>query len=237
MVVRRGVALVLAGACATACLSVAGCSSGSSDPLASMSAKQVLDKAVADLKAAPSFTMAGTVSQTGGAYTVSLGYLKAHGCKGTIAQPGKGSIAMILIGDKAWVKPDDAFLKSVAGSQAPAVIGQIGGKYLSGSTANSNVASLTALCDVNSMTSQFFLQPTNVVKGKVTTVNGQQALRLGDTSRGGTLYVTDTATPQVLQVVNTKAGSSGKITFKVGAPVTLTAPPASQTVDGSQYGF
>lgn len=232
MVVHRGVALVLAGACATACLSVAGCSSGSSDPLASMSAKQVLDKAVADLKAAPSFTMSGNVSQAGGAYTVSLGYLKAHGCKGTIAQSGKGSIAIILIGDKAWVKPDDAFIKSVAGSQAPAVIGRIGGKYLSGSTSNSK----TSLCDVNTMTSQL-LQPTNVVKGKVTTVNGQQALPLTDTSKGGTLYVTDTAIPQVLQVVNTKAGSSGKITFKVGAPVTLTAPPASQTVDGSQYGF
>jgi hypothetical protein len=86
------------------------------------------------------------------------------------------------------------------------------------------------------LTSQL-LRPASVVKGKVTTVNGQQALPLTDTSKGGTLYVTDTATPQVLQIVNTKAGNSGKITFNVGAPVTVTAPPASQTIDGSPYGF
>ena len=236
MVVHQGVALALAGACATACLTVAGCSSGgSSDPLAHMSATQVLDKAVTDLKAAPSFEMAGNVSQATGTYLVSLGNLKGHGCQGSIAQSGKGSIDIIVIGTKAWVKPDDAFIKSVAGSQASTLIGQIGGKYLSGSTSNSNVASLTSLCDVNTLTSQL-LKPTSVVKGKVTTVNGQRALPLIDASKGGTLYVTDTATPQVLQLVNTKAGNSGKITFSVGAPVTLTAPPASQTVDGTRYG-
>ena len=241
MVVHRGVALVLAGACATACLAAAGCSSsgssnGSSDPLGGMSAKQVLNKAVADLKAAPSFKISGNISQTNGAYSLHLGYLRDKGCEGMVAQQGKGSIAMIVIGDKAWVKPDDMFIKSVAGSQASVVIAQIGGKYLSGSTSNSNVASLTGLCNVNTLSSQL-LQPTSVVKGKVVTRNGQQALPLTDTSKGGTLYVTDTATPQVLEIVNTTAGKSGTITFNVGAPVTLSAPPASQTLDGSQFGF
>ena len=103
-------------------------------------------------------------------------------------------------------------------------------------SSNSNVASLTGLCNVNTLTSEL-LQPTSVVKGKVVTRDGQQALPLTDTSKGGTLYVTDTATPQVLEIVNTTAGKSGTITFDVGAPVTLTAPPASQTLDGSQFGF
>jgi hypothetical protein len=49
--------------------------------------------------------------------------------------------------------------------------------------------------------------------------------------------VADAPSWQIVQIVGTKPGNSGKVTFVVGAPVTLTAPPASETVDGSSLGF
>jgi hypothetical protein len=248
--VRRKVlpALITVTAAAMMCLSASACSSSGSsgssgtsasstvaDPLASLSGEQIVDKAVADLKAAPSFTMAGAVTDSSGTYNVSLSYKKGSGCKGTVAQPGKGSFAMVVIGTTAWVKPDDAFWKANAGSQASAAIALLSGRYLKGSTSNANVASLTKLCDVSSLASSL-TEATGVAKGPVTTMNGQRVLPLTDKAKGGTLYVTDTAAPQILELTNTKVGNSGKLTFSY-TPVTLTAPPASQTVDGSKLGF
>jgi hypothetical protein len=42
-----------------------------------------------------------------------------------------------------------------------------------------------------------------------------------------------------VQIVNSKGegGGTGAIKFNVGAKVTLTPPPASETVDGTAFGF
>jgi hypothetical protein len=244
--VRRQVLRGLIAAVGVAGLAVTGCGSGGSsgtsgasstvaDPLAGLSGEQVVAKAVAELKAVPSFTMAGTVTDSSGSYHVNLSYKSGDGCKGTVAQPGKGSFAMVVIGTTAWVKPDDAFWKANAGSQAGAAIALLSGRYLKGSTSNANVASLTKLCDVTSLTSSL-AQATDVAKGPVTTVSGQRVLPLVDKAKGGTLYVTDTNPPRILQLSNSKAGNSGKLTFSY-LPVVLTPPPPSQTVDGSKLGF
>jgi len=215
----------------------ASASSGAAvtDPLASLSGKQIVAKAVADLKSAPGFTMTGTVTDSTGSYNVNLSYKQGTGCKGTVAQPGKGSFAMVVIGTTAWVKPDEAFWKANAGSQASAAIALLSGRYLKGSTSNANVASLTKLCDATSLANSL-AQPTDVTKGKVTSMAGQRVLPLTDKAKGGILYVTDTSAPRIIELANTKAGESGKLTFSY-APVTLTAPPASQSVDGSKLGF
>jgi hypothetical protein len=229
----RGVA-ALAGVCVTG-IAVAACGGGG-DPLASMSAKQVLTKAENNLKAAPTFGLSGSMNESDGRATVHLDYKHGTGCKGTIAVAGQGSFDLTVIGQTAWVKPDDTFWRTYAGSNAAQAIALFHDRYLKGSTSNANVASLTKLCDVNSLVSQLGV-PTDVTKGKVTTVNGQQVVPLTDKAKGGTLYVTDTSNPQVVQIVNTTAGNSGKVNFTVGNPVTLTAPPASQSIDGSSFGF
>jgi hypothetical protein len=239
-----GLAVTACGTSATSGTSgTAGTSGGSgtsasstvADPLASLTGEQIVAKAVSDLKAAPSFTMAGTVTDKSGTYNVNLSYKKGAGCKGTVAQPGKGSFAMVVIGTTAWVKPDDAFWKANAGSQASAAIALLSGRYLKGSTSNANVASLTKLCDVTSLATSL-TEATGVAKGPVTTVSGQRVLPLTDKVKGGTLYVTDTSPPRIIELSNAKAGHSGKLTFSY-TPVTLTPPPASQAVDGSKLGF
>ena len=242
------VGLIALAAASVTCLGVTACGSSGTggsagpsaastvaDPLAGLTGDQVVAKAVAELKAVPSFTMAGTVTDSSGTYNVNLSYKKGVGCQGTVAQPGKGSFAMVLIGTTAWVKPDDAFWKANAGSQANAAIALLSGRYLKGSTSHANVASLTKLCDVTSLASSLS-EATNVAKGPVTMMGGQRVLPLTDKAKGGTLYVTDTNPPRILQLSNSKAGNSGKLTFSY-TPVTLTPPPASQTVDGSKLGF
>jgi hypothetical protein len=63
-------------------------------------------------------------------------------------------------------------------------------------------------------------------KGSTTTIGGQPAIAVEDTTRAGTLYVATTGKPFPLQI--TKGGSeAGTITFdKWDEPVTIS-PPAS----------
>jgi hypothetical protein len=140
----------------------------------------------------------------------------------------------VTIGSTVWVKPDNTFWNSFAGSSAQQVIAVLGGKYLKTSSSDSNMADLVKICNVSELSSTFTSAGT-VTKGDVTTIGGQRALTLKD-SKGGTLYVTDTSTPRILKVTNPSKSDGGSLTFTYGA-VTVTAPPASQTVDGSKFGM
>jgi hypothetical protein len=217
------------------CVTAAGCG-GSSDALAGLSAKQVLSKAVSDLKSAPSFHIAGTVNQ-GGSIRVDLTYSRGSGCEGTLGVGSKGSIYLLVIGGTAWLKPDQTYWKSYAGSSASSVIATIGGKYLKAATSSSSVSGLAQLCNANSLASSF-TSPRDIAKGGTSTINGQQALALKDPAKSSLLYVTGTSSPQILRVTSTQSGSGGRIDFTgYGNPVTLTPPPASETLDGAKYGF
>jgi hypothetical protein len=63
-----------------------------------------------------------------------------------------------------------------------------------------------------------------VSKGATTTLAGQQAIPVTDTTKGGTLYVATSGKPYPLEI--TKSGAeSGKITFdRWGASVPLATP-------------
>jgi hypothetical protein len=220
------------------CVTAAGCggSSSSSDPLAALSPRQVLNKAVSDLKSAPSFHLAGTVNQDGG-ISVDLTYKRGTGCEGTLGIGSKGSLYLLVIGGTAWLKPDQAFWQSYAGSSASSVIAVVGGKYLKSAVSSRNVSGLAQLCNAYSLASSF-TSPKDIEKGATSTIGGQQVLALKDRAKSSTMYVTDTSSPQILRVVGTQSGNGGRIDFTgYGSPVTLTPPPASETIDGARFGF
>jgi hypothetical protein len=218
------------------CVTAAGCGSGGG-PLAGLSAKQVLSKAVSDLKSASSFHIAGTVDEQGTTISLDLTYKHGIGCEGTLGLASKGSIYLLVIGGTAWLKPDQAYWESNAGSSAPAVIAAIGGKYLTAPTSSSSISGLAQLCNANSLASSF-TSPKDIAKGSTSTINGQQALALDDPAKSSALYVTDTSSPQMLRLTSAQSGNSGRVDFTgYGASVILTPPPASETLDGARYGF
>jgi hypothetical protein len=203
-----------------------------------MSAKQVLTKAVSDLKSASTFRVSGRVNENGG-LSLLLTYKNGTGCGGTLGIASRGSLRLLVIGDVAWMKPDDKFWKAYAGSSASRVIAVMAGRYLKGPANSSRVSALTRICNVNSLASSL-ASPKDIAKGPVTTVNGQQALELKDKSKSATMYVTDTSSPQILRVFSTRSGNgnSGNVYFTgYGKSVTLTPPPASDTINGAPFGF
>jgi hypothetical protein len=201
-----------------------------------MSAKQVAAKATADLKSAPSFTIAGSGPDSGHTVSINLGLKDGKDCAGTISEGSQGGLALVVIGSTIWLKPDATFWQTQGGSEGAAVGKLLAGKYIEAPTSNSNASSLASICNADSLTSQMQM-PTDVAKGPLTTVSGQKVLTLSDKAKDSTIYVTDTTSPQIVRVISKQPGNAGQFTITYGAPASVTAPPASQTVNGAQYGF
>jgi hypothetical protein len=235
----RLLALGVVGAVAALAVGLAACGSGNGrDPLESTSANQAAQEAIANLKSASTVTTDGSVNESGTTYTFDLQSKTGTGCMGTIGEAGKGSLALVVIGKTVWFKPDDTMWKSFLGSsQASQAIALLNGRYIESSAKDaSSLASLIALCDPDTLVSGVN-KSTNFTKGTITTVNGQKVLPLMVKAHGGTLDVTDESAPEIVELYGSGGGNTGKIVFTEGTPVTVTAPPASQTLSGSQFGL
>ena len=246
---RRDFVRMASIAAGASCLALAACGSAASsagtpgatstaDPLASLSAKQVAAKVIADANAAGSVSLAGSITQSSGTETVNLAVKPGKGCTGTLGAAGHGSFKLIKIGDTIYLNPDKKFWEFSAGTHAAEVNSLINGRYIKVSASDKTMGSLATICDMGQMFSTNGKADT-LKKGKVTTLDGTRVLALNNTSEDTVSYVTDTSAPRLVEMTAPKGArnGSGKITVTYDAPVTLTAPPASQVLDGAQLGL
>ena len=168
--------------------------------------------------------------RSGQTYDLDLTLVRAQGCAGTIAQAGTGSFKLIAIGDKVWIEPDQQFWEKAGGADA-AVLKQVSGKYLT-VKATSQLGSLDGFCKPGQLAGSFGGTITGLVKGETATISGQPALQIKDTGDSASIFVSDTAKPELLRISD---GSQGTLDFSgYNSPVTLTAPPAAETLSERQ---
>ena len=241
-VAAAGASCLAAAACGgitASSLSAVPVASRTPDPLASLTAYKVAAEALADLKAASNLTMAGTATESGTSVTVNLRLKPGHGCAGTVEEGTEGLIKLVVIGTTVYFNPDTTFWKSTLGSEASTVTTLVNGRYIKTSTTSKGMASFASLCDLSrTMTSNALKAGEPLSKGAFTTLGGVRVLPLKESS-GSVVYVTDTSKPEIVELFAPKGNPDGsvKLTFSIGAPVTLTAPPASQVLDGSAIGM
>jgi len=239
LVAAAGVSCLAISACGSSNSGTAGAAPSASstvDPLAGLSAAKVQAKTVADAEAASSMTMKGTITQSGQSFTVNLAIKPGHGCTGTIGLGAKGNLKLIVINKTVYLNPDSTFWKANSGADADTVIALVDGRYIEAPSSNTDMAPWAQLCDVSQLFSSNG-STTAPVREAVTTLNGIRVVPLKTSD--GMAYVTDTSTPELVQLSapkNSKNGS-GLVTVTMDAPVTLTAPPASQVIDGSKLGM
>ena len=202
------------------------------NPLAALTAGQILSKTTADFKAVSSVHIAGSERAAGQSFAMDL-TVGSSGCTGTVGLGGQGSVVLLRIGTTVWMKPDDQFWKSFLAA-APADLPAVEGKYVRLSLKGPATTSFGAFCALSQLAGQIGGAENRLVKGQTTTIGGQPALQLKDTEQAGSAYVTISASPEFLQT----GDAGGHVDFTdYNAPLALTAPPASQTVAGSHYGL
>jgi hypothetical protein len=195
------------------------------NPLARLTADQIAKKAVTDLKAAASFRYHGSGTASGQTFSISMS--ETHkGCTGWFGDGSSGGFAVVAIGKKVWIQPNDKFWEHM-GIPASEVSG-VHGLWLepTGTGSNSLSAVIAPLCNANKLVSGLALQLTGLVKGKTIKISGHRALQLRNGSGSESIYVSISSKPEILRI-----GDNGTLYFSAyGARVTLTPPPASDVI-------
>jgi hypothetical protein len=208
-------------------------STASSDPLAGLTAGQITERALADMNNAASMRFAGSGRDSGKAMALALTLVRGHGCQGSITLQGS-ELRLIDNGKSLWMLPSDAFYK-MEGINATA-ISLVSGKWLK--VQKSYFSGLSYYCSLSDVVHGMTGQYAEMTKGTPTTVDGQRVVTIHQTGYNGTVYISDTAKPEMLELHVTKGSTTGTFTFSdFGEPAIITPPPASKILDGSKLGF
>lgn len=208
-------------------LLLAGCG-GSSSSSASSSGNGVESKSPTEIlqttkeaaSKAVSVHISGSIVSGGKPIALDMELLAGKGGKGTISQEGF-KIRLIQTGGSVYINGSSAFYKHVSGAAAAQLLQ---GKWLKAPANSGELASLAELTDLSKLVDTALSGHGSVSKGSPTTIEGQKAIALEDTSKGGTLYVAASGKPYPLEIA--KAGKeSGKVILdRWDQPVTLKAP-------------
>jgi hypothetical protein len=211
-------------------------SSSSDGSTASLSATEILAKAQAARKAAPSVHLKGSGSSEGETFEIDMRYGSGQKAIGTITSSGK-QIELRRNGKTVYMKADASFWQSTAGAEAAKLLA---GKYLKAPLTDQRVAALATFTDKDSFTSEVLKPDGTVTKGDTKSIRGTQAvgLRSSGSSGGGTLYIASEGEALPLQLVPDKGGKDvGQLDFlDYGQPVKVDEPPMSQVIDVSKLG-
>jgi hypothetical protein len=212
-------------------LALAACGGGgsSSNGIASKSPDQIVSEATTAVAHVNSVHVAGTVSSSGQKITLDLDLVNGKGGKGSMTQNGLG-FQIVAVGPEVYINGSKAFWQKAAGTSAAQLLT---GKWLK-APATGQLASFATLTNVQKLFNQLLSSHGKLAKGKTTTIHGQQAVAVSDTTNGGTLYVA--ASGKAYPIELSKSGSDGgQIVFnRFNQPVSLTPPPNAVDISSLQ---
>ncbi|MFI0740760.1 hypothetical protein ACH4PU_22110 [Streptomyces sp. NPDC021100] len=193
-----------------------------------LSGKEISDKAKSELRSATSlrFKMSGT--EGGERMDVDLALDKQGNCAGTVKTADTGTIELIKLGDRVWMKADEKLWRTKANPQAAELFK---GRYVTGPTSEPSLSSMTKGCELTALQTKVGQDDdgsVTITKGAPTTVDGQQAVPIS--AKGTTISVATTGRPYPLRIEDSKDKSAVTLT-DWNKPVPAKAPPADQTID------
>lgn len=211
-------------------LAVAGCGGGSkSNGEAAKTADQVVNDAKTAATSAKAVHVSGAITDAGQPLTLDITIVKDAGGRGTMSESGL-KFEIIRVGNKAYIKGSDAFLRKFAGAAGAQLLR---GKWLQGSATTGDLAALAPLTDIGKLFNGALGSHGKLENTGETTFKGQKVVAIKDTTEGGTLYVASTGTPYPVAIVGGK--DQGTITFDNWNDTTsITAPKGA--VDMSKLG-
>jgi len=181
-------------------LLAAACGGSSSNGEAGKTAAAVVADARKAATAASDVHVSGSIVSGTLPLTVDLHISKDRGGKGTLTEQGL-RFDLVRVGDTAYVKGNNAFLRQVAGPSRAALLR---GKWLSASATHSRFAALVPLTDMSRFFTSSLGSHGKLANDGETTYEGRKVVAIRDTTRGGTLYVAAEGTPYPVAITGSK---------------------------------
>lgn len=210
-----------------------GCGSSSNgNGLAAKSPEAIVAAAKQAAAGAASVHVSGSTVSEGKPISLDMELVSGKGGKGRITLEGL-AINLVEVGNAVYINGSAAFYKHVAGSAAAQLLQ---GKWLKAPAGSSNFASLASLTSLGKLIDTTLASHGKLARGGEQTIDGQKAVGVTDTTKGGTLYVAGSGTAYPLEIVKDGSGA-GRITFdRWNQPVTLTAPAGAVDINQLQSG-
>ncbi len=152
--------------------------------------------------------------------------LSATECVGTVEMP-EGNFEIIRKGNDIWVKPDSTLVKRLNSELSPPLSANT---WIHGTPSNPLMKGFASWCHHEQFTDPDTLDAdTKVTKGKVTTVDGQQAVPVVMAAKGEsvTWYVATTGKSYYLKQDSTRDDMADVVFSDFGKPVGAQAPSGS----------
>jgi hypothetical protein len=212
-----------------------GCGSSSSSSgngLASKPPDQILAAAKSAADGAASVHIVGSIVNEGKPIGLDLELLSGKGASGHLTLEGS-TLEIVEVEHAFYVRGSSAFYNRIAG---PAAAQLLQGKWLKAPASSGDFASFAQLTDLRTLIGSALASHGKLVSAGTTTINGQRAVGVRDTTQGGTLYVAANGPAYPLQVVKS-GGKGGRIDFlRWNQPVTLKAPANAINISQLQSG-
>jgi hypothetical protein len=206
--------------------------------LTGSAASALATSALANTKDAASVRVAGTSAGTGSGsqnVTFALTLVRNGGCQGTIALSKTESFQIVETGGYAWLLPTTAFYSSLHLSKAALALVQ--DKYIKVKTTDSQIGDLAKICSFSGLFGSLPKVTGTGYTATPTSYLGSPAYHLTQSGSKGSAFISNAATPLMLEISDPSSGG-GVITFsKYGAVTTITPPSAAESIDGSQLGI
>lgn len=209
---------------AVAPLSACGSGGADDDGFTKQSATKMVDVAEVDTKKATSVRLAGTIEDDGQRIKMNMAVSKSGDCKGSMTMVGKGSVQLLAVGGKTYMKPDEKFWRAFAGKQADQVMQMVGRKW-----ADLGDKGFDEFCDLDQLLEDESKDDGKVTKGKTGSVNGTDAIELIQVDGKDETHVwIATGSPHyLLKMCKVKPKNEGCMTLSdYNKPVGAKAPAA-----------
>jgi hypothetical protein len=214
------------------------------DPFAGLTADQIVDKALDTTKAADSLKVKGTDSSDKEPMNFDLAISKKGDCGGTVSATG-ATAEVRMVGGPMYMKGDDKFWQqmgedeSSSAEETAAMVELFKGRWLKISAAEADIEQMGALCDTDALLEPADSAKIGLTKGVDADVDGKKAVVLTKTSGAETFtfHVAKEGEPYLLRFTSEGGKEPRSAVFSgFNTPITVTAPPADQTIDTSQLG-
>ena len=219
--------MVVLGAGAAACSSSPSTStsgsggSGASNGEAAKTATQILADAQKATAAASSVHIAGSFKS--GSDNVALDFVATPARSGGSFTDNGATLELVTAGTNIYLKGSAASFTKLAGSSAAGQL--LGDRWLQTTTSNANFGTFGQLFDLKQLVQQ--IKPQGAIrKGATTTVGGQGAVALIDTSDGSQLLVATAGPAYILEITN-NSSAKGTVTFDKYGQANAPAVPTN----------
>ncbi|HZU58100.1 MAG TPA: hypothetical protein VFA06_19650 [Actinocrinis sp.] len=203
--------------------------------IAALDPQAIVTKTVKATSSAPTVHVAGTltgVPVSGGTFTVDMVFTQ-FGAVGDVTS-GSATSRLLRVEDEVWTAEPSSFWKEIGAIDSGKAYG---GLYVRIPTADPRYSGFTNDTRIGYLLDRLLLTSATWAKGKVDTVNGENALELDGTGHDGhkaSIWVATDGVPYILRIAPTAGSYQGRVDFtNYEDRVAIQAPLPGEVLDNA----